>query len=377
MKKILIATPIFPPTIGGPAIHAENLAREFQSKGHKVSVLTYGWKGKIVDQLSFRLWVVSSGWLPGLKHLVYFTKAFFLLARSDVALVFDPFIVGAPVAVANSFFGRPMIVRVEGDFLWEMFSARTRSELPLKDFWARFPKLELNGKEKFIYNLTRWVFNRADFLVFSSRWRESIFEQGYLTDASKRVVVSSPWPRGGRGEPQRERVILFAGRLVWIKNIPRLIRSFLVATGGEWRLEIIGAGPEKATIEKVIEDMRAGQRVYIHVPLSRDKLLERIAEVHALALPSFSDVSPNVIMDCISAGTPFLMTKESGFYEVLKEIGIFVDPLYEESIREGLATIIYPEVHADYRRRIASFTDGRSWSDTADAWLKIISDFKP
>jgi len=40
--KILIATGIFPPDIGGPALYSQKLAEEFSSRGLVVSVITYG-----------------------------------------------------------------------------------------------------------------------------------------------------------------------------------------------------------------------------------------------------------------------------------------------------------------------------------------------
>ena len=40
-KKILLATGIFPPDIGGPATYVENLAIELEKLGHKVRVVTY------------------------------------------------------------------------------------------------------------------------------------------------------------------------------------------------------------------------------------------------------------------------------------------------------------------------------------------------
>ena len=39
--KILIATGIYPPDIGGPATYAYNLSRELTRLGHEVNVLTY------------------------------------------------------------------------------------------------------------------------------------------------------------------------------------------------------------------------------------------------------------------------------------------------------------------------------------------------
>ena len=94
--------------------------------------------------------------------------------------------------------------------------------------------------------------------------------------------------------------------------------------------------------------------------------------VGAFFLPSLSDVSPNVILDCLSLGTPFLLTRETGFHEVLKDVGLFVDPKDESDIAAKLRELLNPSFYAAYRERILRFNRSRSWDDVFQDWLKII-----
>jgi len=356
-KKILIATPLFPPAIGGPASYSENLARELEALDWPTSVLTYGSEDvrKYARQSGFEVLVVSSSIISFVKHFFYAAKALKLLRRSSAVLVFDPFIVGLPVAAANFFARKPMIARVEGDFLWEMYVERTGWEVALRDFYRRLGAMNLNIKEKFIYGLAGWVYGRSDILVFSSRWRRDIFASAYPRVRTRTVIIESLWPVTTPNQKTREKVILYAGRFIRIKNIARLTRAFVKSLAADWQLEIIGEGPEKAGLKKLVVELGAEKRVIISPPLPRSALLEKVASVRALALPSISDVSPNVILDCISSGTPFIMTRESGFFEKLKDRGIFVDPLDESSIEAGLRQIAD---EANYSRLVAGFSRG-------------------
>jgi hypothetical protein len=61
--KILIATGIYPPKIGGPAQYALNLKNEFEKMGHGVRVKTYGIEGKLPT---------------GFRHLFFFFKIIYI-----------------------------------------------------------------------------------------------------------------------------------------------------------------------------------------------------------------------------------------------------------------------------------------------------------
>ena len=373
--KILIATPIFPPAIGGPAAHALNLARKFSSLGFGVSVLTYGRKSETFLEVGYDIAVVSSRLPAGLKHFVYFIKALRRLAGSSVVLVFDPFIVGVPVVLASKLAPRPLLARVEGDFLWESYIERTGEELTVRQFNERLPSLNLTLKEKLIYKLSRWFFASADGLVFSSPWREDILFKGYPIKPRSTAIISVPWPRGSSGREDREKVMLFAGRLIKCKNLPRLIRAFLGALDRGWQLEIIGDGPEREGLVRLAAAESRRGNILVRPPLSHDELLVRIASVRAFLLPSLSDISPNVILDCIKVGTPFLLSKEVGVYETLKDVGLFADPLDENDIKYKLRILASQGEYAIYRKRLAAFNQNRSWDDVSNDWLDLITKF--
>lgn len=371
-ERILITSPQFAPDIGGPGSYARNLTQRLSRRGHAIAVLCYGAGGSVQlpDGTSVRR--VSRRIPSGLKHFIFFIRAWQLARRSDVVLVLDPVIVGAPVALACWLSSKNFLLRVEGDFLWEWYVERTGRELTLRQFYERFAEQKLSCKEWLMWRMAWWVFLQARRIVFSSSWRREIYKIGYPVREECVAIIKSPWPKPQPARGARERLFIFAGRFIRIKNLSRLIRAFLAASPPQWRLELIGDGPERLEIERLISQAGARPRVSIKPSLAQGELLKRIASAHALLLPSLSDVSPNVILDCITTATPFLLTRESGFYETAKDVGVFVDPRDEEDIKDKLRLLLDPKFYAEYQLRLQNFGRVHSWTEVAREWLKLI-----
>lgn len=374
-SRIFIATPLVPPAVGGPATFAARFATELGAAGHPVAVLSY-LAPRGARTRGFLLFAVSRRWPSGLKHIVYFLKSLRELARADVAIGLDPFLVGVPLAAAARLLRKPVVLRVEGDFLWEHFVERNHADYTLAGFYDRIGVLSLSPKERLVQGGMRWAFRSADRLVFSSRWRRDLVVKGYGINPAPIRVIAPPCPKPGAGDGERERVILFAGRFIWAKNLRTLVRAFLRAAPPAWRLELIGDGPEKKAIEGYLASADARGRVLIRPALPPELLSQRLAEVRGAFLPSLTDVSPNIILEAIAAGTPFLMTRESGFREILSGVGLFADPLNESEIEEGLRRLCDEATIGSYREQLRTITP-RSWEDVRGEWERVIAEVTP
>ncbi|MBU4256800.1 glycosyltransferase, partial [Patescibacteria group bacterium] len=126
--KILIATGIFPPDIGGPAKYAKNLSEEFLKRGNEVNVLAYKTEKK----------------LPiGIRHCLYFFRVVFNLHKTDLIIALDTFSVGLPAVIAAKIFNKKIIIRTGGDFFWESYVERSGNLITLKQFYEVKPALNL------------------------------------------------------------------------------------------------------------------------------------------------------------------------------------------------------------------------------------------
>lgn len=354
--SIVIATPLYPPQIGGPATYARYISSEFKKGGHTVKILSFG---RVLK------------YPPGIRHLLYFVWLFFSSLRADVLFCLDASSVGLPSAVVSRLTGKCLVVRHEGDRLWESFVERTRDDITLREFYTSRPVL--NGKEKFIQKTVRWVLHSASLVAFSSTWRRRMVIKTLPIDESKTLIVPNALPEIELKETQRKKVVLWAGRMLYLKNLYHLIHAFTASNKGEYELYLIGDGPERKNIADFILK-NDYQGVLVMPPLDREDLLDKLREISFLVLPSLSDVGPNIVADAIATKTPFIMTRESGSYEYLKEIGVFVNPRDEKDLVKKIQLLMDPKGYKEIKEKLNQFSDYRSWSKVAEDWHKSFAE---
>ena len=369
--NIVIASPMLPPDLGGVAHYALHFAEEFLRQGHQVRVVSYAQDvGRMPKIPGVRAVYISLRYPTGIRHVLFFFAMMRRVVRSDLVLVLDQFSVGVPAVLACVIARVPYVTRMEGDFLWESYVERTRRDTTLADFWRVTP--ELSGKERFIRAAIRRVLTGAERIVFSSEWRKNMVVSSLPGIKEKSLIVHNVWPEKHDAESvrKRERVILWAGRMLYLKNLDRLMHAFAALGNTGYELHLVGTGPEEERIKKTAQSLGGG-RIRFLPPMSHEDMLEKIASSSCVVLPSLSDVGPALIGDAIATGTPFLMTEESGYTEFFSEIGLFVNPLDERDIAEKLRTLMDEGTQAEYRRRLAAWKGGRDWSIAAQDWMNI------
>lgn len=329
--KILIATGIYPPDIGGPAQYAKHLAEEFSRQGHKVKVAAYNFEKK----------------LPvGIRHCFYFLKIIPAVLKTDLIIALDMFSVGLPAVLAAKIFGKKTIIRVGGDFLWETYVEKTGNLITLKDFYFQKPKLPL--KHKFIALFQKFALRNAGVLAFNTSWQKELFQDVYDLDALKTFVIENYYGEKSEGVEPKEKNFLFGGRRIKFKNLKILQKIFEEFEGesGEIKLEIINN-------------------------LSHGDLLEKIKHSYALIVPSISDFAPNFIIEGLIANRPFILTKNCGLTDKLRDIGIFIDPFSKDDIKSKILFLADGKNYLEYKNRIKSFNFTHFWHEIASEFLDI------
>lgn len=373
--RIVIATPLWPPELGGPANYAKNLFTEFKKLGHWVEVVSFTRDNSLVDSGDLRKnSFVSLKYPSGLRHFLFFCRLLPKLYKADILLALDCFSAGFPSVLACLVLRKPLVLRLEGDFLWESFVERTRKNVTLHDFYQRLQPL--SPKESFIKKITGWVIKKADSLVFSSEWRRSMVLGTYHVSFKKTVIILNVWPGINSRLPvsNRRKIVLWAGRMLYLKNLARLVRAFSKANDGSYELHLVGGGSEQKNLELFIkEEVIAGVKFF--PPLPRDKLLEKFKEAIFFVLPSLSEVGPNVITEAVATKTPFILTKESGYAEVMSDLGLLVDPLDEDDLAAKIKILMDGQKREEYQRRLESFGSYRDWRESAEDWLKLFQKF--
>lgn len=119
-----------------------------------------------------------------------------------------------------------------------------------------------------------------------------------------RQRAASPVRAAGLG-----RRFVAVGRLVRQKGFDRLI-GWMAEMEAEDRLDILGEGPERATLEVLIAESGLGERVRLCGFMLDPAPL--VAGADALLLPSRWEGMPNAALEALAVGTPVVATDTAG-----------------------------------------------------------------
>ncbi|MDO8648407.1 MAG: glycosyltransferase family 4 protein [Candidatus Peregrinibacteria bacterium] len=304
--KILLATGIYPPDIGGPATYVRALAEQFTERGHEVTVVTYGegQRGQPRQQGQERWNVVTVGKHGGpiLRWLRYARALREHGKDADIVYAFSSVSCGMPLAFASALRAKK-VLRLGGDFFWERYTDGGGMQ-SLTEWYASG-----HGRSA----LYRYVLHSFDAIVFSTRFQQELYERSFK-DLPRHTVIENALPAGKPvlHQPHSPLHLLFVGRLVAFKNLLPLLRA---VTDMSFVLTIVGDGPMRPQIEREVAQL--GGRVTLRPPVHGEEKARLFAEHDLLVLPSITELSPNVALEARSAGLPVLITQETGLSAAL------------------------------------------------------------
>lgn len=354
--KIVLATGIYPPEIGGPATYVEALARRLKDKGVNVFIIAYGEQADIaapipVIRVSRRGGVISR-WMRYAKALKMYAS------DADVIYAFSSISCGIPLWLSRVKHPRK-VLRLGGDFLWERYTDRG-GVLSLADWYASKPWLQgpMNG-----------LLKTFDHIVFSTRFQEQLYEKVYHA-LPLHHVIENALPHGTpvlheKHDPFK---LLSLGRFVGFKNLGSLVLSLksLPATV----LTIAGSGPLEQPLREFVAKESLTDRVTFLPVQKGDAKQELLLSHDLLVIPSFTEISPNVALEARSLGLPVLLTEETGLSHLLSDVMQLRAMRTEQDIANAIRTIeeSYPVV-AD---RASGPLPERTWDTVADEHIALL-----
>jgi len=165
------------------------------------------------------------------------------------------------------------------------------------------------------------------------------------------------------GISERERVVLFAGRLVYYKGLQYLIDA---VRGLDLKLLIAGEGPLRPMLERRIEVGNLGSKIRVLGRVSDAELanLYSIADLFVLPSTEPSEAFGLVQLDAMAYGLPVINTDlPSGVptVSVHGETGLTVRPADSVALREAIAMILSDDslrtrFSLNGRQRVLSFS---------------------
>jgi glycosyltransferase involved in cell wall biosynthesis/GT2 family glycosyltransferase len=117
--------------------------------------------------------------------------------------------------------------------------------------------------------------------------------------------------------PQR---LLCVGRLIPSKCQLLLIQACakLRDLGHDFKLVLVGAGPDQLRLEQAIAAAEIGDKVVMTGALAHQAVLDQFAKADIFVLPSLNEGIPVVLMEAMSCGVPCVSTPVSGIPELIE-----------------------------------------------------------
>jgi glycosyltransferase involved in cell wall biosynthesis len=136
----------------------------------------------------------------------------------------------------------------------------------------------------------------------------------------------------------------YVGRLVEEKGVHILLRA-VAGLGGEWRLRILGSGPQKASLQKLAAELGIAKRVQFETPIPSVQMPGYYSQLDALVLPSLT--RPNwkeqfgrVLIEAMACGVPVVGSDSGEIPNVIGEAGLVFAEGDERALRAKLSQLM-------------------------------------
>jgi glycosyltransferase involved in cell wall biosynthesis len=161
-------------------------------------------------------------------------------------------------------------------------------------------------------------------------------------------------------------IIGWVGRFTLEKSVDTLLRAFALLEIPEARLSLVGGGPEEPSLRSLAHDLSLRDRIHWQgvVPEARNLF----AAFDCLALTSWSEGTPMVLLEAMAAGTPIVTTRVGGIEDMVStDEAILVPPSRPEVVAEALRSVYLRPRLAEERAASARRRLEREF--TLDPWL--------
>lgn len=350
-KRVLLVTSIFPPQIGGPALYVQRLKRELTARGHRVHVVTFapGQADEVIRGGSF---------LRMIRLFVHFVKK---KDQFDTVITFNTWSTGLPCALASKLLKEiTFIIRIGGDYLWE----RNSKGETLEEYYASKQTL----KERIIHFWIRVIIRSFDCVISTTQWYKNFLQKEY--GVQETVSIENPFPEMQVKRKQNGKRFLFAGRLVELKNVSLILNAMYKLPGA--MLDVVGDGPMLSKLQQEVKDLEIEERVTFLGKLKQEDLLATMAQSRAVIISSFSEISPNTMLEAFASGTPVICTRSCGYKDKYSDVATFFDPHSEESLRDAMAVHQDANKYADIIDAVSTMKKLPSWKQVGEQYAQII-----
>jgi glycosyltransferase involved in cell wall biosynthesis len=180
--KIALATPLYPPEIGGPATYIKELSERLRDD-HEITIIAYATTSERIPGTKL---VTVSKRRPLPIRLLKFTWELFKVARhTDVIYVQNAVAAGFPAALVHLVTRVPVVLKFVGDESWERATQLKQTTKRLEEF---LENPEGSCKIRLIGFLQGWVLRHVSVVTTPSVYLTEAIIKTYRVPRSRAVV---------------------------------------------------------------------------------------------------------------------------------------------------------------------------------------------
>lgn len=326
--RLLIATGLYPPDIGGPATHTKMLEEYLPKHNWNVDVVTFGSVRRFPKFF---------------RHILFFFLCLKKGKSADVILAQDAGSTGFPAMCAAKILRKPFVVRMSGDYAWEQSVQR----FGVTDTIDMFQKKKYGFRTEFFRSVRTFVSRRANVVVTPSNYFKSIVEGWGIP--SERVItiyngialdIAPLYP----AEVPPGHIIVSAGRLVSWKGFDTLIQV-VSELGEEWHLVLLGDGPEYESLQRCASENGVVERIHFEGRVTREQMFGWCKSANVFVLNTSFESFSFQIVEAMSAGVPVVTTHIGSLPELITDgvEGRLVAPDDRIALRDAILSTIHEE----------------------------------
>ncbi len=307
--KILVATGLYPPDIGGPATHAVFLEAHLPSRGIELTMLPY----RVVR--SYPKWI---------RHFAYTLRLLIASRGCHGIYALDTVSVGLPACVVSVLTRKPLILRVPGDYAWEQGQQRFGVTMTLDEYLETRPA---KWQVRILASIQKCVAVRAARIIVPSEYMKGVVTRWGI-DPSKITRVYTELkeiPVHASKEELRDAfgykdfVVTTAARLVPWKGVETVIRviASLREEGVPLSLVIIGDGELRKKLEEVARTCHVDSYVHFLGAVSHEEVGRRVKASDLFVLNTSYEGMSHHLLEALSLETPIVTTPVGGNNELI------------------------------------------------------------
>ena len=346
-KKILIATGIYPPDIGGPASIITPLSNSLRENGFAVKIITYSSIASSTGEENVYRIRKNKIFSP----LVYFWKMFWLSLGVDLIYATDTYSVGYFAYLIKEFTGKKYLIRFVGDSAWETAVANNWTS----DYIVDFQQKTYRQKIEILKARRRRILISADAIIAASNFIAGVARMIGVKSEKINVIynsvdfISSDFNDSETEEirkkyDQNKKIIITACRLTNWKGVDGIIKIMpvLLKKIGAVNFLVLGDGPELDNLKKLAIELGVQDQVQFLGRIRHEEILSYFKAADLFILNTNYEAMSHTLLEAMTAGAPIVATRAGGNPEVIDDgkSGLLVNYNQSEELTNAATKIL-------------------------------------